>query len=133
MGKLKKFSIILSSLLLAVICGFGVFEWLKNGIISLNAIFAGCLSLAFLFNSLTWGDMQGDHAKDELDMHIKTQSAKIGYFILMILSLIILVISEGVGVVNNFNEIKNLPLALVVCLAFTVLPITEYLYAKKYK
>lgn len=130
MRKLKKFSIILSSVLLLATGGFALIDWLLNERINLNAIFAGCLSLAFLFNSLTWGDMQGEHAKDELDMHIKTQSAKIGYFILAGLSLIILIISEGAV---NFNEINNLPLVWVIFLSLIILPITEFFYSQKYK
>ncbi|MBM7602656.1 hypothetical protein JOC75_000626 [Metabacillus crassostreae] len=130
MGKLKRFSIVLSSLLLIGTFVFGLIEWFRFEIINLNVIFAGCLSLSFLLNSITWGDMQGEHAKDELDMHIKTQSAKIGYFILMVLAILILVISEGAV---NFNEMTNLPLGLLVCLTFTVLPLTEYFYSRKYK
>ncbi|WP_404461167.1 hypothetical protein [Sutcliffiella horikoshii] len=130
MGDLKKLSIILSGAMLVLVGGFGLFKWFQNGIVDLNAIFAGALALGFLFNSLTWGDMQGEKATDELDMHIKTQSAKIGYFVLMILALLILFISEGVV---NFNEIKNIPLAVVVCLSLAVLPVTEFFYSKRFR
>ncbi|KIL79110.1 hypothetical protein SD77_3911 [Bacillus badius] len=48
----------------------------------------------------------------------------------MILSGLILFISEGTG---NFNEIDNYPLVIVVGLTFITVPITEFVYSKKYK
>jgi len=63
-------------------------------------------------------------------MHIMAQSAKIGYFVLMILSALILFISEGTG---DFSQINNYPLLLVVGLTFVILPITEFFYSRKYK
>lgn len=65
-----------------------------------------------------------------MDMHIMAQSAKIGYFVLMILSALILFISEGTG---DFSQINNYPLLLVVGLTFVILPITEFFYSRKYK
>lgn len=127
---MKKFSIVVSALLLTVLICFGLYKWLSEGIVDLNAIFTGSLALAFLFNALTWGDVNADKSTDELDMHIKTQSAKIGYFTLMVLSIVILIMTEGVG---NLNEIKNIPLALVVFFSLAILPITEFFYSKKYR
>ncbi len=68
--------------------------------------------------------------KDELDRHIQTQSAKIGYYVLMVLSGIILFVSEGTG---NLNNVDNYPLLLVVCLTFITVPVTEFIYSKRYK
>ena len=68
--------------------------------------------------------------KDEMDFHIMAQSARIGYFVLMVLASLILFISEGTG---NFNQITNYPLLILVGLTFVILPITEFIYAKKFK
>ncbi|QFT87953.1 hypothetical protein FIU87_04725 [Bacillus sp. THAF10] len=130
MGKFKMFSIVISSLVLLVIVGFGIFNWFSKGFIDLNAMFAGAIAVGWLFNALTWGDINGDETKDELDKHIQTQSAKIGYFILMTLAFLILVITEGVG---NLNDIQNVPLAVVVFLSLAVLPVTEFFYARKFR
>lgn len=48
----------------------------------------------------------------------------------MILSGLILFISEGV---TNLNDIENFPLLIVVGLTFVTLPITEFVYSRKYK
>jgi len=127
---MRKFYIIMSALLSFIFLGYGGFRWLYYGIIDVSSIFFGCIAISYLFNSLTWGDVYGENAKDELAQHIQTQSAKIGYFVLMALSALTLFISEGVA---HLNEIKNLPLVFVVCLTFIVHPITEFIYSKKYR
>jgi hypothetical protein len=128
--KLKKVSIIVSSILLFFVIGFGGYKWFAAGEIDGNTIFAASIAIAYLFNSLTWGNPQGKEEKDELDLHITAQSAKIAYVVLMILSVAILFASEGVF---DLKDIKNIPLLLVVCLTFVVWPVTEFFYARKYK
>ncbi|WP_199426792.1 hypothetical protein [Thermaerobacillus caldiproteolyticus] len=127
---MKKVSIIASSILLFFVICFGGYKWLIAGEIDGNIIFAGSIAIAYLFNSLTWGDPRGKEKKDELDLHIMAQSAKIAYVVLMILSAAILFVSEGV---YELKDIKNIPLLLVVCLTFIVWPVTEFFYSRKYK
>lgn len=127
---MKKFSIILSALTCFIVLGYAAFRWGRYEMMDVNTILLGSIAVSYLFNSLTWGDINGENAKDELDQHIKTQSAKIGYFVLMALSFLILFISEGT---SNLNEIKNVPLVIVVCLTFIVLPVTEFIYSRKYR
>ena len=103
---------------------------MRFGIIDGGSIFLSFLALAYFVNTLTWGNPEGAKEKDELDKHIETQSAKIGYFALMILSGLILFISEGV---YELNDIENYPLLIVVGLTFVTLPITEFVYSRKYK
>lgn len=67
---------------------------------------------------------------DELDKHIKTQSARIGYYALMVLSAAVLFLSEGV---TALIDIQNIPLAVVVGLTFIVAPITEFFYSRKFR
>lgn len=127
---MKKVSIIASSILLFSVISFGGYKWVSAGEIDGNTIFVGSIAIAYLFNSLTWGNPQGKEEKDELDLHITAQSAKIAYLVLMILSVAILLASEGV---RDLKDIKNLPLLLVVCLTFIVWPVTEFFYSRKYK
>ncbi|QED46157.1 hypothetical protein [Cytobacillus dafuensis] len=105
-------------------------KWFRFGTLDSFLIFAIFMAWSFFFNAITWGDHEGANAKDELDNHIKTQSAKISYFVLMIASGLILFISERTG---DFNKIDNYPLVIVVGLTFLVLPMTEFIYSRKYR
>ncbi|EHQ87577.1 hypothetical protein [Desulfosporosinus youngiae] len=113
-----------------IVAGFSLYKWIRFGAIDGGSIFFSFLSLSYFFNWITWGQHEGGGEKDELDRHIETRSAKIGYFVLMVLSALILFISEGV---SNLNDIKNYPLLIVVGLTFITLPITEFIYSRKFK
>lgn len=129
---MKKFNVIVSAILVLAIVGYGAYRWVRHGMVDVSAIIFSCIAISYLLNSLTWGNYEGKDYKDsdELDKHIKTQSAKIGYYALMVLSAGILFISEGVA---NLNDIQNIPLAIVVGLTFVVAPITEFIYSRQYR
>lgn len=126
----KKIIGILAFVVFIIIVGFSLYKWVRFGTIDGSSIFFSFIALSYFFNWITWGDHEGGGEKDELDRHIETQSAKIGYFVLMILSGFILFTSEGV---SNLNNIENYPLLIVVGLTFITLPITEFIYSRKYK
>ncbi|MER2007836.1 MAG: hypothetical protein ABS939_10345 [Psychrobacillus sp.] len=130
MNKSKSIIAILAFIVFLSIVGFSLYKWVSFGTIDAAGIFFSFLALSYFFNWLNWGHHEGGGEKDELDRHIETQSAKIGYYVLMILSGLILFISEGTG---NFNNIDNYPLVIVVGLTFVTVPITEFIYSKKYK
>jgi hypothetical protein len=130
MDKSKRIIAILSFVVFCTVSGFTLYRYVRFGTIDGGSIFFSFLSLSYLLNWVKWGDHEGGGEKDELDRHIQTESAKIGYFVLMVLASLILFISEGV---SNLNEIENFPLLIVVCLTFITLPITEIIYSKKYK
>ncbi|UOQ48744.1 hypothetical protein MUN88_00860 [Gracilibacillus caseinilyticus] len=130
MDKTQKVIAVLAFLVFLSIAGFSLYKWIRFGTIDAGGIFLSFVALSYFFNWLKWRDHQGGGEKDELDRHIETQSAKIGYYVLMILSGLILFISEGTG---NFNEIDNYPLVIVVGLTLVTVPITEFIYAKKFK
>lgn len=130
MDKSKKIIVVLTFTLFCVLAGLTIYRGVRFGIIDGGSIFLSFLALAYFVNTLTWGNPEGAKEKDELDKHIETQSAKIGYFALMILSGLILFISEGV---YELNDIENYPLLIVVGLTFVTLPITEFVYSRKYK
>ncbi|MEH6941369.1 hypothetical protein [Bacillus sp. JJ722] len=127
---MKKIVAIIMAIVVVGVVAFGLYRWFNDGVIDAGAIFASGILLSYLFNWINWGDHDGGVSKDELEQHIKTQSAKIGYFVLMVLAAVILFVSEGTG---NFNEMTNLPLIILVALTFVVLPLTEFFYARKYK
>jgi len=130
MNRSKKIIGALTFVAFTIFAGYSLYKWFRFGIIDGASIFCSFLLLSYFFNWVTWGDHEGGGEKDELDRHIQTQSAKIGYFILMILSGFILFISEGA---SNLNDIENYPLLIVVCLTFVTLPITEFIYSRKFK
>ncbi|WP_041096397.1 hypothetical protein [Bacillus badius] len=130
MNNTKKIIAFIVFIVFLSISGFSLYKWIRFETIDAASIFFSFLALSYFFNWLNWGQHEGGGEKDELDRHIETQSAKIGYYVLMILSGLILFISEGTG---NFNEIDNYPLVIVVGLTFITVPITEFIYSKKYK
>ncbi|MED4715466.1 hypothetical protein [Bacillus badius] len=130
MNNTKKIIAFIVFIVFLSISGFSLYKWIRFETIDAASIFFSFLALSYFFNWLNWGQHEGGGEKDELDRHIETQSAKIGYYVLMILSGLILFISEGTG---NFNEIDNYPLVIVVGLTFITVPITEFVYSKKYK
>jgi hypothetical protein len=130
MDQSKKIMTAGSLLVFCLLLGVTIFKWAKHGIIDGGSIFFCFLSLSYFLNAVTWGHHEGGGDKDELDEHITKTSAKISYFALMILSALILFVSEGV---TNLNSIENFPLLIVVCLTFVILPLTEFIVSRKYK
>jgi len=110
---------------------FTLYRWIRFGIIDGGSIIISFISLSFLFNWLNTGNHNGmKEDKDEIDKHIEAQSAKIGYYVLMILACLILLVSEGV---SNLNSMKNYPLLLVVGLTFVITPIIEFIYSRRFR
>ncbi|KYG26067.1 hypothetical protein [Alkalihalobacillus trypoxylicola] len=128
----KKISIICSLIVIFAVGGYGLYEWLAKNLINASTIFFLFLGIAFLFQSLTWGDLEGkeEGKKDELEKHITFLSSKISYFLLLSLMVIVLAVSERVVALN---DIQNIPLVVVIGLALITMPITEFFVSKKYR
>jgi len=128
----KKVSLICSLVLIIAIGGYGIYEWITKEIINASTLFFVFLGVGFLFQSVTWGEMDGKHEreKDELEKHITLLSSKISYYLLLLLMIIVLVVSEKVFAMN---DIKNIPLVIVIGLAWITMPITEFVVSKKYR
>lgn len=128
----KKASLIGSSIVVLAVGGYGLYEWLTKDIVTASTIFYLFLGLGLFFQSLTWGEMHGKYEgeKDELEKHITLKSSKISYYLLLGLMVLVLIVTEKV---TAMNDIQNLPLVLVIGLAFVTLPITEFLISRKYQ
>jgi hypothetical protein len=128
----KKVSLICSLTLIMAIGGFGIYEWLSKDIIKASTLFFLFLGIGFFFQSITWGEMDGKHEakKDELEKHITLLSSKISYYLLLGLMIIVLLLSERV---TAMNDIRNIPLVIVIGLAWITMPITEFVVSKKYR
>ena len=132
MTTVKKVSLICSLVLITAIGGYGIYEWTTKEIINASSLFFVFLGIGFFFQSITWGEMDGKHEKekDELEKHITLLSSKISYYVLLLLMIIVLVVSERV---TAMNDIKNIPLVIVIGLAWITMPITEFVVSKKYR
>lgn len=128
----KKVSIICSLVLVIAVGGFGLYEWFAKDVVNASTLFFVSMGIYFFFQSITWGEMEGKHEgdKDEMEKHITLLSSKVSYFLLLFFMLIVLVVSEKVV---QLNDIKNIPLVIVIGFAVITLPITEYVVAKKYR
>ncbi|WP_096272057.1 hypothetical protein [Paucisalibacillus globulus] len=128
----KRVSLICSLVLITAIGGYGIYEWFTKEVINASTLIFLFLGIGFLFQSITWGEMEGKHEgdKDELEKHITLLSSKISYYVLLILMIIVLVVSERVIAIN---DIKNIPLVIVIGLAWITMPITEFVVSKKYR
>ena len=112
------------------IASVSIYKWIRFDTVDVGGILFSCIALSYFFNWLNWGNHVGGGEKDEVAEHIETQSAKIGYYVLMVLSAGILFMSEGTG---DFKNMDNYPLVFVVGLTFIIVPITEFIYSKRYK
>ena len=128
MNKLGTLTAVPLFLVFLLISGFALYKRIRYGTADAAGIFFGFLALSYFFQWLNRGRHEQNGEKDEPGRHIETQSAKIGYYVLMILSASILFISEGTF---SFNEIDNYPLLIVVGLTFVTVPITGFIYSRK--
>ncbi|PQD95618.1 hypothetical protein CYL18_06910 [Pradoshia eiseniae] len=128
----KRVSVIGSLVVIIAIGGFGIYEWMTKEIITASTIFFVALGIGFFFHSLTWGEIDGENEgdKDEREKQITLISAKISYYVLLVMILIVLIASEGV---KAMNEIENIPLVIVFALAWIIMPVTEFIVSKKYR
>lgn len=128
----KKVSFLCSLVLITASTGYGIYEWFTKEIINASTLLFVFIGIGFLFQSLTWGELNGKHdgEKDEMEKYITLLSSKISYYLLMILMLIVLLVSEkGVAL----SHIKNIPLVIVIGLAWITMPITEFIVSEKYR
>jgi len=132
MTTIKKVSIICSLIVIISVGGYGIYEWISNEVIRATTLFYVFLGICFLFQSLTWGEIDGKYEgkKDELEKHITLLSSKISYFLLLLLMIVVLFVSERV---TAMDDIKNIPLVIVIGLALITMPITEFIVSKKYR
>ncbi|PEL81280.1 hypothetical protein CN558_11940 [Bacillus wiedmannii] len=112
----------------------GAYKYISEGTILGGTIFASAIIISYLINHITWGDPNGvsEESKDEMGQQIKYKSFKIAYFALICLMFFILILSEGFAFLL-LDEIKNLPLFIVLCSSFFIYPIVELIVAKQYK
>jgi hypothetical protein len=107
-----------------------VYKWYAKMIFDGYAIFYISLIIAYLFNYLTWGNVDGPEGSDEMNEHIIRYSAKISYYVLIAI-LVVLIIAAN-GLTTNVKA-ENMPLWLALCAAVFVMPVVEFLVSRRYR
>ncbi len=113
-----------------IIAGYGVYQWVRFHLIDGAAILFSFIIFSYFLNWINWGNHNGGSSEDDKKRQVEMKSAKVSYFVLMVLSAIILFVSEGV---TKISDIDNYPLLIVVGLTFVTMPIMEFFYLKKMK
>lgn len=115
---------------LVVIIGYSIFKVLAGKEVGFQEVIAIGALLMLFFSTLTWGNKRekdGIYMDEELGQRIIEKSSKISYFILLFLILIAVAADEWVhGNINVF-------LLALLGLAMVLLPLVEFLVAKKYQ
>ncbi len=132
MLSVKNVSVFCSLVVIIAIGGYGIYEWVTREILTVSTIFFVFMGFGFLFQSLTWGELDGKNEgeKDEMEKQITYISAKISYYVLLVMMIIVLIVSERV---TSMNDIKNIPLVIVIGLAWITMPVTEFIVSKRYR
>ncbi|MDF9495376.1 hypothetical protein CN387_31150 [Bacillus cereus] len=97
-----------------LIMGLLALEWYQKQQLSITTLFVATLILQSLFmKRILKGKKENDHFIDEMFLHIRQKSLSICCFIMYVLTVGILFISEGTW---NFNHMHNKPLIFLVFL-----------------
>jgi len=114
----------------AIIVGFTIYKWIVGDTVGFNEIMSCAIVLTSLLSAITWGSREegdGPAQDDELGQHITHKSAKISYFVILVLLLLALVADKWI-----FGR-ENMTLLLVFALSMIVLPLTEWIVSKQYR
>ena len=113
-----------------IVIGYSIFKVMTGKEFGFNEIMTIAICLMMFFSAITWGNKEekdGVYQKDELGQKITEKSSKISYFILIGLILIAVFVDELVnGTVNMF-------LLIILGLSMVILPLVEFITAKKYQ
>ncbi|WP_329767614.1 hypothetical protein [Bacillus nitratireducens] len=97
-----------------LIMGLLALEWYQKQQLSITTLFVATLILQSLFmKRILKSKKENDHFIDEMFLHIRQKSLAICCFIMYVLTVGILFISEGTW---NFNHMHNKPLIFLVFL-----------------
>lgn len=113
-----------------VIIGFTIYKLIVGKEVGFNEILAISSLLMMYFSAITWGTKEskdGILQEEELGQRITEKSAKISYFVLLVLIFVAVTADQFV------NGTSNIFLLLILGLGMIVLPFVEFLVARKYQ
>lgn len=125
----KLFGGILSGIALLIVLGFNLYKFIQGNGLSFSDLITIPVLLIFFLNTITWNSDQ--EQQDELGRMITYKSAKLSYFCLLIFIFITFLVVEFP--VRSNQQIENMPLFIVLCVAVVILPAIEFFVARKYR
>ncbi|WP_242220118.1 hypothetical protein [Bacillus cereus group sp. BfR-BA-01380] len=112
-----------------VIMGLLAFEWYEKQQFSITSLFVATLILQSLFmKQIFKGKKESEHFIDEMFLHIRQKSLSICCFVMYVVTLGTLFLSEGTW---NFNHMHNKPLIFLVFLYPIVYQISHMLISRR--
>ena len=128
--KTRKIGAIIFGTATLIVIGYSIFKIINGKEVGFQEIIAIGMLVMMFFSAITWGNKEekdGILIDEELGQRITEKSSKISYFILVFFILIAVVADELVnGTINIF-------LLAILGLAMIILPLVEFLVAKKYQ
>lgn len=113
-----------------IVIFFTIYKIVTGQEVGFNEITTIAMLLMIFFSTITWGskgDKDGIFIEDELGQKITEKSSKISYYILLF------VILGAVAADHWVNGTVNVFLLGVLALGMIILPIAEYMVAKKFQ
>ncbi|KXI48539.1 MULTISPECIES: hypothetical protein [Bacillus cereus group] len=111
-----------------VIIGLLAFEWYEKQQLSITSLFVATIILQSLFmKKILKGKKESENFIDEMFLHIRQKSLSICCFVMYVLTLGTLFLSEGTW---NFNHMHNKPLIFLVFLYPIVYQISHVLVSR---
>jgi uncharacterized membrane protein len=107
-----------------------LYQWINGMEVGYNEIIAIGVSLSAFFSAITWGSIEdgdGPTQKEELGQYITQKSAKISYFILVVVMFVLLFVDQMV------THTENITLMIALMLAIVILPATEFVISRRYR
>jgi len=119
--KTRKIGAIIIGTATLIVIGYSIVKIINGKDFGFNEITTISILLMMFFSAITWGD------KKEKDGIFTEKSSKISYFILLVVLLIAVAADQIVNGTNNIFLLAALGLGMI------ILPLVEYLVAKKYQ
>lgn len=128
--KTRKIGAIIFGTATLIVIGYSIFKIINGKEVGFQEIIAIGMLVMMFFSAITWGNKEekdGILIDEELGQRITEKSSKISYFILVFFILVAVAADELVnGTINIF-------LLAILGLAMIILPLVEFLVAKKYQ
>lgn len=122
--------VIVMGLFLLYIAGKTIFDYINGEPPSLSDLISIPILIMSIMQVKTWGFDQKAQ-KDEMGQMITNTSAKISYFILIVF-LFLFYIADRIIFMRK-DELGNLSLLVALFFALALLPIVEFIVAKRYR
>lgn len=128
--KTRKIGAIIIGTATLIVIGYSIFKIITGREVGFQEVITIGMLLMMFFSAITWGNKEekdGILIDEELGQRITEKSSKISYFILVFFILVAVAADELVnGTINVF-------LLAILGLAMIILPLVEFLVAKRYQ